>query len=168
MTDLPELIVDREFDAPRELVWRAWTEPDLLARWYGPNIETVVHLFNLEPGGVWLHEMKMKNGSSFQKAIFQEITQPEKLVWHHYSSVDSNGQAVDGPMMKGWPTVLLTTVTFDEKDGRTKVRLSQIPYEATDDQIAGFAKMKDDMSGGWGSGYKIIDDILNELLQTKE
>lgn len=163
MNNLPELVVDREFDAPRELVWRAWTDPDLLGRWYGPNIETVVHSFDLKVGGVWLHEMKMGGGSNFQKAVFKEINQPEKLVWHHYSSVDSEGNDLDSTMMKDWPKVLLTTVTFEDMGEKTNVRLSQIPFEATDNEIAGFAKMKDGMSGGWGKGYAIIDEILAEL-----
>lgn len=163
MNDLPELIIDREFDAPRELVWRAWTEPELLGRWYGPNIETVVHEFNLEPGGVWLHEMKMSKGSSFQKAIFQEVTPPEKLVWHHYSFVNAQGDIVENPMMQDWPAILLTTVTFQEVGEKTNVRLSQLPFESADNQIAGFAKMKDKMSGGWGKGYEIIDTLLTEL-----
>lgn len=163
MSDLPELIIDREFNAPRELVWRAWTTPDLLGRWFGPNIETVVHEFNLEPGGVWLHEMKMANGSGFQKAVFQEVITPEKLVWHHYSSVDSEGNMLANPMMKDWPPILLTTVTFSEVDGKTNVHLSQVPFNSADNEVAGFAAMKDRMSGGWGQGYAIIDEILIEL-----
>lgn len=163
MSDLPELVIDREFNAPREMVWRAWTDPDLLGRWYGPNIETVVHEFNLEPGGIWLHEMKMASGSNFQKAVFQEVKQPEKLVWHHYSSVDAKGNMTNKPMMKDWPGVLLTTVTFANMGEKTNVRLSQIPFDASDNEIAGFARMKDSMSGGWGKGYAIIDAILAEL-----
>lgn len=163
MTDLPELVIDREFDAPRELVWRAWTDPELLGRWYGPNIETVVHAFELKTGGIWLHEMKMGGGSMFQKAVFTEISEPEKLVWHHYSSVDSEGNEADNPMMKDWPKILLTTVTFTSSGKKTSVRLSQIPLDAAENEIAGFAKMKDGMSGGWGKGYAIIDEILAEL-----
>lgn len=163
MSDLPELTIDREFDAPRELVWRAWTDPGLIGRWYGPNIETVVHQFDLTPGGIWLHEMQMGGGSSFQKALFKEIIESEKLVWHHYASVDSEGNEVDNPMMENWPSVLLTTVTFEDIDGKTNVRLQQVPQNASDDEIAGFAQMKDGMSGGWGKGYAIIDEILVEL-----
>lgn len=162
MSDLPELVIDREFDAPRELVWRAWTDPELLGRWYGPNIETVVHQFDLKAGGTWLHEMKMGGGSSFQKAVFTEIVAPEKLVWHHYSSVDADGNEVASPM-PDWPKVLLTTVTFSANDQKTNVRLSQMPLNAPENEVAGFAKMKDGMSGGWGKGYEIIDQILAEL-----
>jgi len=47
MSDLPTYVLERVFDAPRELVWKTWTDPELLPRWYGPNVETIVHL--LEP-----------------------------------------------------------------------------------------------------------------------
>ena len=43
MTDLPTCVLDREFTARRELVWRAWTDPELLPRWYGPGAKTIVH-----------------------------------------------------------------------------------------------------------------------------
>ena len=66
-------------------------------------------------------------------------------------------------MMPDWPRVLLTTVTFTERGAQTNVRLSQIPLDATDAEIACFAKMKDGMSGGWGKGYTLIDELLAEL-----
>ena len=162
MTDLPEFVLDREFVAPRELVWRAWTDPKYLHHWYGPGVETVIHKFELEPDGVWLNEMKMKNDSNFQKVVFQEVTKPEKIVWHHCSA-DSDWNIAANPMMPDWPRILLTTVTFAEFGDQTNVRLSQIPLDATDAEIACFAKMKDGMSGGWGGGYTIIDEVLAEL-----
>ena len=48
MSDLPEYVLERVFDAPRELVWRTWTEPALLSRWYGPGVETIVHKLDSE------------------------------------------------------------------------------------------------------------------------
>jgi len=161
MTDLPEFVLDRQFDAPRELVWQAWTNPDLLHRWYGPGIETVIHEFDLVPGGVWLNEMKMRGGSSFQKVIFKEVSEPSKLVWHH-CSVDADWNVTANNMMPDWPRILLTTVTFEEKGDKTNVRLSQVPLDATDAEIACFTQMKDAMGGGWGSGYTIIDELLAE------
>lgn len=162
MSDLPEFVLDRLFDAPRELVWRAWTDPELLTRWYGPGVDTVIHKFELAPEGVWLNEMKMKNGSNFQKIIFKEVAEPETLIWHHCSA-DSDWNIAANPMMPEWPRILLTTVTFTERNRQTNVRLSQIPVDATAAEIACFTKMKDGMSGGWGSGYAIIDEMLTEL-----
>lgn len=162
MSELPEYRLDRIFDAPRALVWRAWTDPELLHRWYGPNIETVIHKFDLKPGGAWLNEMKMGPNSDFSKMVFQEVTQPEKLVWHHSSS-DSDWNIIANPRMADWPRVLLTTVIFEDMGDKTNVRLSQIPIDATDAEIACFASIMAGMDKGWGGGYAIIDDLLVEL-----
>ena len=162
MSDIPEYVLERVFDAPRELVWRAWTDPEILHQWYGPGVETVIHQFDLRPGGAWLNEMKWGDKSDFSKMAFQEVVQPEKMVWHH-SSTDSDWNIVSSPMMANWPRVLLTTVTFQEADGKTTVRLSQVPLDATDAEIACFAKMMVNMDKGWGSGFKMLDDLLQDL-----
>lgn len=162
MTDLPKYILDRVFDAPRDLVWRAWTDPDILHRWYGPNIETVIHAFDLQPGGAWLNEMKMGANSDFSKMVFQEVSAPEKLVWHH-SSTDADWNIVASPMMADWPRTLLTTVIFEDLGDKTNVRLSQVPIDPTEAEIACFASVMGGMDKGWGSGYAIIDELLAEL-----
>ena len=70
-------------------------------------------------------------------------------------------------MMADWPRLLLTTVIFEDMGDKTKVRLSQLPMEATDAEIACFAKVMDNMDKGWGSGYAIMDEIFVELLAEK-
>ncbi len=162
MSELPEYILDRIFDAPRELVWRAWTDPELLHRWYGPGIETIIHKFDLKPGGSWLNEMQWGGNSDFSKMVFQEVTQPERLVWHHSSS-DSDWNIITSPMMAEWPRVLLTTVIFEDMGDKTKVRLSQVPIEATDAEIACFAGGMDRFGKGWEAGYAIMDEMFAEL-----
>ncbi len=166
MSDLPEYILDREFDAPRDMVWRAWTDPELLSRWYGPGVETVIHKFDLKPGGVWLNEMKWGENSMLSKMVFKEVTPPKQIVWDHYSSTDSEWNSIQNPKMPDWPAILLTTVTFEEAGAKTKVRLSQVPVDATDAEKACFAQMMEGMSKGWGSGYAILDEMFQEM-QTK-
>lgn len=163
MSKTSEYSLDRIFDAPREMVWRAWTDPELLHRWYGPGAETTIHKFELKPGGLWLNEMKWGGNSHFQKVVFQKITQPEKIVWHHYSSTDSDWNSTANPMMADWPHLLLTTVTFEDKGDKTNVRLSQVPIEASDAEIACFAQAMAGMDKGWGSGYAIMDELLARL-----
>ena len=162
MSELPTYILDREFDAPRDLVWRAWTDPELLHRWYGPNIETVIHAYDLKPGGAWLNEMKMRGMSDYSKMVFEEVTPPEKLVWRH-SSTDADWNIASNPMMPDWPKVLLTTVTFETAGEKTNVRLTQTPVDASEAEIACFAQAMSNMDHGWGAGYTLIDDILKEL-----
>ena len=163
MSELPEYVFDRVFDAPREMVWRAWTDPEILQRWYGPGVETTIHKFDLKPGGMWLNEMKWGGNSNYQKVVFKEVTQPSKLVWHHYSSTDADWNNALNPNMQDWPALLLTTITLEEMGDKTNVRLSQVPMDATDAEITCFAAAMGNMSKGWGSGYAILDEIFAEL-----
>lgn len=162
MSELPEYIIDREFDAPREMVWRAWTDPELLARWYGPGVETTIHKFDLKPGGIWLNEMKWGDKSDLSRIVFQEVVPPERLVWHH-SSADADWNIIANPMMADWPRVILTTVIFEDMGSRTNVRLTWEPFEATNAEIACFAGAMDGFGKGWGAGFAIMDELLAEL-----
>lgn len=163
MSELPEFIVERTFDAAIDLVWQAWTDPEYLHRWYGPGAETTIHQFDLEPGGLWLNEMRWGEKANYQKVVFKEVDKPNRLVWHHYSSVDANWNDAPNPMMPSWPKTLLTTVMFVEQNGQTNVSLSQVPMNATDDEIACFAKAMAGMEHGWGGGFAILDTVLAEL-----
>lgn len=162
MSDLPEYILNRTFNAPRNLVWKAWTDPDILQRWYGPGVETIIHQYDLKPGGAWLNEMRMKAMSDFSRMDFQDVVTEEKIVWNH-SSTDSEWNIIANPMMPDWPRILLTTVTFTAAGEKTDVRLSQVPVDAGEKEIAVFAQMMSNMDGGWGKGYAIIDDVLSEM-----
>ena len=162
MSDSPTYVLEREFDAPRERVWRAWTEPDLLSRWYGPRVETVVHGLDLKPGGLWLLEMKMRGDSNYQRVEYTEVTPPERLVWLHSVS-DADWNVIANPMMPDWPRVLLSTLTLEEDAPRTRMRFTWAPHEASDTEVAGFAATMEGMGGGWEAGMKLLADILAEL-----
>lgn len=162
MSELPTYVLERTFDAPRDLVWRTWTEPELLKRWYGPRVETVVHRLDLEPGGLWLVEMRWEGGGSFQRVEYLEVSPPERLVWLQ-SATDADWNAAPNPRMPDWPRVLHTTVTFTEEGARTKVRLDWVPHEATDAEIACFADALAGLDKGWGAGMELLAALLAEL-----
>jgi uncharacterized protein YndB with AHSA1/START domain len=159
---LPTYVLERVFDAPRDLVWRTWTDPELLPRWYGPNVETIVHRLELKPGGLWLFEMKWGSNSHYQRVEYTEVTPPERLVWMHSSS-DAGWNIIPSPMKPDWPRVLLTTVTFEEDGARTRLRLTWVPHEASDAEIACFAAAMDGMGKGWDAGMKLLAELLAEL-----
>ncbi len=162
MSDLPTYVLERVFDAPRELVWKTWTDPELLPRWYGPRVETIVHRLEVKPGGLWLLEMQMGGNSNYQRVEYTEVTPPERLVWLHSNS-DADWSIISSPMMADWPRVLLTTVTFEEDGGQTKMRLTWVPHEASEAEIAGFAAAMDGMDKGWGAGMELLATLLAEL-----
>ncbi len=161
---LPEFILERRFNAPRDLVWRSWTEPDLLSRWYGPGVETVIHKLDVQPGGLWLSEMKYGGNSHFQRVEYQEVIRPEKLVWFHSVS-DGNWNVISNPMMPDWPRVLMTTVAFEQNGDQTDVRLVWTPYEASQAEIDCFAGAVSGLDMGWGKGMEVLAGLLAELLE---
>lgn len=162
MSDVPTYVLEREFDAPRELVWKVWTDAELLPRWYGPGVETIVHHLEVKPGGLWLDEMRMGGGSHYERIEYTEVTPPERLVWLH-SVCDADWNVTANPMMPDWPRVLLTTVTFDEDGGRTRLRLTWTPHEASDAETAAFAGAMSGLDRGWGAGMELIGELLAEM-----
>jgi uncharacterized protein YndB with AHSA1/START domain len=162
MTDLPTFVLERTFDAPQELVWRTWTEPDLVSRWYGPNVETIVHRLDPRPGGLWLIEMRTGTGQYRQRAEYTVVDPPERLECL-LSSADGDWNITASPMMADWPRVLLTTVTLSDNAGRTDLRLTWTPHEATEAEIACFAAAMEGMGSGWGAGMELLAELLREL-----
>ena len=162
MSELPTYVLERVFDASRELVWKTWTDPKLLPRWYGPNVETIIHRLDVKPGGLWLLEMRWDGRSNFQRVEYIEVAPPERLVWLHSSS-DAEWHIIPSPMMPDWPRVLLTTVTFEEHGEQTKLRLTWVPHDASAAEVACFAAAIDRMGKGWDSGMELLAKLLAEL-----
>ena len=161
-SDLPTYVLERIFAAPRELVWRAWTDPNLLPRWYGPNVETIIHRLDPKPGGLGLIEMKWDGKSNYQRIEYNEVAPPRHLVWLHSNS-DANWNVASSPMMPDWPRVLLTTVTFEEDGGRTRLRLTWVPHAASAAETACFSAAIDRIGKGWDAGMELLAELLAEL-----
>ncbi|MEX0284858.1 MAG: SRPBCC domain-containing protein [Paracoccaceae bacterium] len=163
MTDLPIYVLDREFNAPRDLVWRTWTEAEFLSHWYGPGVTTIIHKLDVRAGGVWLNEMKMGDRSAYERMDYTQVDPKTRLEWHH-SVTDADWNPAANPMMPDWPRVLLTVVTFtDLADGRTAVRLTWTPHEANDAEIACFTGAMAGLDQGWGKGMQVLEDLLETL-----
>lgn len=161
-SDLPTYVLERTFDAPRDLVWRTWTDPALLPRWYGPKAETIVHRLELKPGGLCLLEMKWGGRAMHQRAQYTEVVAPERLVWLH-TNTDAHWNVIASPMMADWPRVLLTTVTFEAAGAQTKLRLTWAPHQASAAEIACFAAALANLDKGWGAGMQLLAELLAEL-----
>jgi len=108
------LIISRVFDAPRALVFAAFTKPEHLAQWWGPKGWTLpVCTVDFRPGGVWHYCMRGPNGEeSWGRAVYREIVEPERIV-----SVDAFSDA-EGNVVAGMPAMVIT-LTFEEHDGKT-------------------------------------------------
>jgi uncharacterized protein YndB with AHSA1/START domain len=106
-----EIVATRVFDAPRELVFKMWTDPKHVAQWWGPNgFTNTIHEMDARPGGVWRFVMHGPDGRDYMnKIVFIEVVKPERLVYDH----------VSGPKFH-------VTVTFVEQGDKTKLTVRML------------------------------------------
>src|SRR5262245_20671512 len=80
-----EMVISRVVDAPRELVWKVWTEPEHVSKWWGPNgFTTTIEVMDVRPGGEWKHTMRGPDGTNYPNhSRFVEVVKPERIVMEH-------------------------------------------------------------------------------------
>ena len=121
------MIVMRELDAPRDLVFEAWADPRHLSQWWGPDgFTTSTSAFDMRPGGVWRFVMHGPDGRDYDNRItFDEIVRPEFIRYHH-----GGGEDVE-------PVQFHTTVTFEDLGSRrTRITLHAVfPSAAERDRV---------------------------------
>jgi uncharacterized protein YndB with AHSA1/START domain len=149
---VPQIVTTREFDAPRDLLYRAFTEPDLLAQWLGPRKYTMkVDRFDLRDGGTWRYVHADDQGNEFGfHGVFHGEPSPAGIV-----------QTFE---FEGAPgNVQLDTVTFEEHDATTTVRTNSVfqTVEARD------AMVEHGMAEGMTEGYERLEELLNTSLKPR-
>ncbi len=155
--------ITRVFDAPRERVWQAWTEPERLKQWWSPpGFTTHTCKVDLRPGGVFLYGMKAPDGTEvWGRFIYREIVAPEKLVFI-VSFSDPQGGRVRHPWSEHWPLDILSTVTFEALGSRTRVSVQWIPHDASELERKTFDEGRDSMRQGWTGTLDHLDSYLGK------
>jgi uncharacterized protein YndB with AHSA1/START domain len=142
-----ELSIRRTFDAPRTLVFKAWTEPQHLARWSCPRGFTCTeNTGDLRVGGAFAASMRSPEGTTHRlRGVYREIVPPQRLVFTH-AWLDDSGEP--GPET-------IVTVTLAECDGRTEMTFHQGIF----DSVAS----RDGHEQGWSSCFELLAELLATL-----
>jgi len=142
------LVITRIFDAPRSLVFKAWTEPEHMVNWFGPRGFTSKVLKNdLRPGGAYRIHMRGPDGDDhWSQGVFREIVPPERLVMVG-SWADADGN----------PTRPETTLTllFEDVGGKTRLTLHNAVFESV--------TARDLHEGGWSTSLDCLAEYLAKL-----
>jgi uncharacterized protein YndB with AHSA1/START domain len=140
-----DLTITRIINAPRELVFKAWTDPRHVAQWWGPkDFTNPVCEMDLRPGGAIRIVMRAPDDVDYpMTGVFREIVAPERLVFTNVA-VDKEGN----PLLEG-----LTTVTFAEHNGKTKLTLQTHAVAL----VARAARMLEGMEAGWTQSLERLE-----------
>ena len=142
-----EIRIERIFDAPRDRVWRAFTEPELLAQWWGRGNKLDIETFELERGGHWRFVEQAPSGAQGFEGRFREVTPQERLV-----------QTFEWDGMPGY--VAINTATFEDLgDGRTRIVTTSLFH--TPEERDGM--LSSGMESGLSQSYVALDRLLAEM-----
>jgi uncharacterized protein YndB with AHSA1/START domain len=142
---MPQIVITREFDAPRDLVFRAYTEPELLAQWLGPrDLTMTIDRYDARDGGTWRYVHTDAQGNEYGfHGVFHGTPSPDGIV-----------QTFEFEGVPGH--VALETITLHERDGKTLVRT-----------VSGFQSVEDRdgaVASGMEQGVRDSDERLDDLL----
>ena len=143
------LVIERIFDAPRDLVWDAFAKPEHLIQWMGPRHHPAVKYdADTRPGGKWRGCLRAADGSGdlWQGGEFREILPPERIVYtFQWDKRDEHDETFE----------TLVTITFEDLGPRTQIRLSQTRFNTVSN--------RNGHGEGWNSGFDRLDDYLKRL-----
>jgi uncharacterized protein YndB with AHSA1/START domain len=142
-----EVTIIRTFDAPREFVWKAWTDPDLFAQWYGLSNSTLSDVkMDARVGGGWSGTMHIPNTPDiFWKGDYREVAEPKRLVF-----------ALKNPDNPEDPNREIVTVTFEKLGGKTRVVFSQAGNLPPEQYNKGLKE-------GWNAFFDRLDTLVKRM-----
>lgn len=148
---VPQVVITREFDAPRDRLFRAHTEPELLAQWLGPRrLTMIVERYDVRDGGIWRFIHRDAGGSEYGfHGVFHGTPSPENGIVRTFEYEGAPGH------------VSLETLTFEERDGKTAVRVNAV-FQSVEDRDA---MVESGMESGVNEGYERLDELLARLAQ---
>ena len=157
-------IISRAFAVPVATLYRMWSDPEAMKRWWGPKgVTTLVADLDLRPGGSYLYGMKAPDGPEMwglwrileveplrRLAFINSFSNPERGLTRH-------------PMNVNWPLKMMTEISFEPTDTGARVTIMWTPHNASDLENATFDAGRDSMKMGWGGSLDVLESVLKEV-----
>jgi uncharacterized protein YndB with AHSA1/START domain len=153
--------ITRVFKAPRDRVWKAWSEADQLEHWWGPKGCSIeVPHFEFRPGGFFHYAMKFAGAPTmWGRFNYRDIVVPERLVWLNSFSNEKCG-ITRAPFSEFCPLEIENSVTFMEHAGTTTVSLRAVPFGETAEERQYFEELRPSLEQGYGGTCEQLADYL--------
>jgi uncharacterized protein YndB with AHSA1/START domain len=164
MSENNELVISRTFNAPRDIMFKVWSEVEHLKNWWGPkDLEIVSAKLDFRPGGMFHYCMRAPEGfEMWGKFVYHEIEAPEKIVFVNSFS-DEDGNVVRAPFSGSFPLEIQNILTFTENDGKTTLTLRGGPINANEEERSFFNGMFDSMNQGFAGTFDQLEQYLAKV-----
>ena len=156
--------ISRTYDVPRDVMWKLWTDCEHLKHWWGPKGLTIgTCKMDLRVGGMFLYSMVAPDGTEmWGKWVFRAIDAPRSMTVL-VSFSDKNAGVTRHPMAPTWPLYNLSTMTLEEKDGKTTITVRWTAYEATQEEQDTFDAGHDSMRMGFTGTFDQLAAYIDSL-----
>ncbi|MCA1029581.1 SRPBCC domain-containing protein [Bacillus timonensis] len=157
------LVMTNVFDAPIEKVFAMWTEEQHLGNWWSPKGFSIeISKLECKPGGVFHYKQTTPDGfAMWGRFEYREVRQPNKLVYINSFS-DEEGNVVRAPFSSTFPLQIENTLIFTEEEGGTKLVMSGVPFQATDEEREAFKGMHDAIRQGFAGTFEQLQAYLSK------
>ena len=158
-------VISRVFDAPRVLVFKAFTEPERMQHWWGPRgCKVIAQTMDLRPGGIYHYALQVADGNTlWGRFVYREIAAPERIVCVTSFS-DEKGGVTHHPMSPNWPLEMLSTFIFEDVGSdRTKLTVMWVPISVSDAEREAFEAGRGSMTMGWTGTFERLEAYLTSL-----
>jgi uncharacterized protein YndB with AHSA1/START domain len=160
-----DFVLSRVLNAPRNLVWKCFTDPEHMKHWWGPKgFKVLASKMDLRPGGIYHYGLQTPNGQAmWGKFVYREIVPQEKLVFINSFS-DENGGTTRHPANQSWPLEMISTFLFEDvPGGKTKFTVRWAPHNASASEVQTFDSNRDSMTQGWTGTMEQLDTYLAKI-----
>ncbi len=161
-----ELVITRTFNAPCALVFKAYSESERLAKWWGPaGLTWVTSKLDFRPGGYFHYCMKAPDGREmWGRFDYVEIDEMDRIVFTNAFS-DAAGAVARAPFSPDWPLEVMNVVTFSaDNENTTTVTLRAWPHNATDAEQQAFSAMRPSLQQGFAGTFDQLADYLSKAV----
>jgi uncharacterized protein YndB with AHSA1/START domain len=156
-----EFKISRSFNAPRDLVWKCFTDAEHMKHWWGPKGFKVIHSkMDFRPGGMYHYGLRTpQEQEMWGRMVYREIIAPERIQWIN-SFADEKGNLARHSGHESWPLEMFSTLVLTEKNGKTTFALTWSPLNPTDVERTTFDEGHASMTGGWTGTLNQLEDYL--------
>jgi len=154
-------ILTRDFDAPMQLVYEAWTQQDHLCKWQVPNAEVacVYKSADIKAGGSALHKMIMPNGHEMWLLTqYHELSPHHTIVFTQYESNEAGD--ILPPSMPNWPKEIRATIKLSENNGMTHMQFIWQPINPSKEEAEAWEVSRPQHGKGWGGSFELLAGYL--------
>jgi uncharacterized protein YndB with AHSA1/START domain len=158
------MVITRDFNAPMQLVYEAWTQEDHLGQWQVPNasISCSYKSADIRPGGSALHKMVMPNGHEMWLLTEYHDMQPyHTIIFTQYGS-NEDGEIMSA-QMPNWPKEIRATIKLSEAGGITSMEFIWQPINPTKEEAEGWEASRSQPAKGWEGSFELLSGYLAKL-----